>query len=624
MTLKTSSNRGFTEWKHTYFWALKKNRGMMALFALLQFMALPMVLMLWLTRQREDGHGNSINDFQTILQNSLPYLVTPLVLIFVIILSVSLFSYMHQKRSVDLFHAIPVGRVPMLLGRYCAGLTAIYIPTLINFIILMITGLSFGIPFTYIGQTLLTYFLWFLLMSTAALTFCVFIAVCSGTTFDMLVSILGINVAYPLIVLLSSIFASALLPGLHIAPMNHLTVLSAFSPFSAAFLPYRLSHTYLSDDFTPINEGGFFLLWWILFTAVLLIGSIWLYKRRKSECAESSFAFPLPKIVIRFMVTAAAGLGLGLILQSTTNSTFNFFLGIITGSLAAHIVTEVVYSRGFSQLKRSFRYYLLFAAIFIASYGVLSTGAFGYDTQIPNASNVSSVQVDLRAKYSDDRDYIYLDTDTGDRRATIIPTLKQSENIEKLVAFHHKYMDMRRESSYPYLIQNADSPNLTIKYNLKNGKTITRAYLLDYTDLNYEDVPGKDNPLVKTITDIEEYRKTGSILFYVDPHDIKSMDYSSNNYKDPVTFAANLNTREELLEALRQDYLDGKVYNRRNSKNDAASLSINFREPFSYTDQFKPLLDGYTGKINVYDVSYNFDQASGKTKELIHRLGWDK
>jgi ABC-2 type transport system permease protein len=623
MTLKTSSNRGFTEWKHTYFLALKKARGMMALFALLQFMALPMVLMIWLTKQRDSGETKFEYDFNMILENCVPYLATPLVLIFTIILAVSLFSYMHQKRSVDLFHAIPVGRVPMLLGRYCAGLTAVFVPTLINFFIFMITGLSFGVPFTAAWETIVVYFLWLLLMSTAALTFSVFVAVCSGTTFDMVVSILGINAAYPLLVILGSVFASSLLPGLRVDPTNHLTILSAFAPFAAAFLPYRLNNVdYFSFDPLQANRQLFFLVWWILFTAALLVGSVQLYKRRKSECAESSFAFPLPKIVIRFMVTAVAGLGFGLILQSATNSAANFILGIISGSLAAHLVTEAVYSRGFSQLKKSFRYYLLFAAVFVASYGVLSTGAFGYDTRIPNASDVASVRIDLQNNYSYGNDYIY--GKNGSRIASVIPTLKQPENIEKLVAFHQKHISKLRETSFPYLIQNMDLTNFTMEYTLKNGKTIKRTYILAYTDPQSGDAPEKDNPLVKEITDLEEYRKSSSILFYAEPDQIKSVDYTVYAEKDSITFAPNLDAKKELLEALQQDYLDGKVNNRKTQQEDGVSIYIDFKENLDPSSKLKSYLNGYAGKINLVGNRYQLTKEPGKTMELIHRLGWDK
>lgn len=91
----------------------------------------------------------------------------------------------------------------MLLGRLCAGLTAIFVPLLVNYAIASIIGASYGIDAAYSFGAVASSMLWLMLMSTAAMIFSIFMAVCTGTIFDMVVSILGINVAYPLLILRS-------------------------------------------------------------------------------------------------------------------------------------------------------------------------------------------------------------------------------------------------------------------------------------------------------------------------------------------------------------------------------------------------------------------------------------
>jgi len=624
MTLTTSSNNSVKEWKETYFWSLKKNRGMMALLLLLQFMAMPLVLIIWLSSRK--NFGPTVNDlnhyFISLLNTVVPFLVTPLTLIFVVVIAVSLFNYMHQKRSVDLFHALPVGRVPMLLGRYCAGLTTLFVPMMLNFAIYLIIGVCYGVDLSMNWKIVIGDLLWLMLMSTATLTFSIFMAVCTGTTFDMVISIVGVNVAYPLLVLSGSMFASALLPGLIISPKIDSLVLSAFAPFVAAFMPYSGNSSYISLDPTAASgPSGGFLAWWIIFTLILLTGSILLYKKRKSECAESSFAFPLPKIVIRFMVTAVSGLGIGLILQSSTQEPANFFVGLVAGSLAAHIVVEAVYSRGFKQLKKSFLYYGVFAAVFIVAYAVLATGAFGYDTRVPNAGDVESISIDAPSFKYDGSDTIY---GANNREiAKITPTLQEKENIEKIVALHKKYVADKKEKTFPYCVDKVNSANFTLTYKLKNGSTMKRSYSVYYTETNANTPTVNDNDMINSITSLKEYCETGSILFYIDPEQIKSIDINTKS-SSGLTLAPSLSTKAELLEALKQDYLDGNInYDKSNS--DDLYLYIEYKNPVDLKEgKLKTLIGNYSGEVHLNGSNFMLPDNSGRTRELIKKLGWDK
>ncbi len=636
MTLTTSSNNYIKEWKKTYLWSLKKNRGMMALLALLLFMAMPMILMIWMSSHDVSSNNYSnqtLNEyFIRYLSAVIPFLVTPLILIFVVVIAVSLFSYMHQKRSVDLFHALPIGRVPMLLGRYFAGLTTLFLPILLNFSIVLIVGAVHQVSIEKYLSTVISYMLWLILMSTAALTFCVFMAVCTGTTLDMVLSILGVNAAYPLLIFLGSTFASLLLPGLSIIPAVNSTVLSALSPFMAAFMPYSGNGSYLSvnDGLATNGPSGVFLAWWIVFTLILLAGSILLYKKRKSECAESNFAFPLPKIVIRFMITAVVGLGLGLVLHMSTNNPANFFIGVVSGSLAAHIVVEAIYSRGFKQLKKSFVYYGIFAVAFIAAYAVLAVGCFGFDTRMPNAEDVASIDVSSPSISYQGDNSIYNENHL--KITEVIPTLKEKSNIEKVVSLHQKFVTDMRNKAYPYCVEKNSGPNFTITYNLKNGKTIKRTYSVYYTDTNSYTPSVNDNDLINSITELKEYRENGSLLFYLEPEYIKSVDLNinskdknTNNNEERLTFAPDLNTKKELLESLKQDYLDGKIINGKNLDDNTIYLVIECKDPIELKDgRLKTFLNDYNGKITLGTGSYDLGSGTSRTRELIEKLGWNK
>ncbi|MDC0700718.1 ABC transporter permease, partial [Blautia wexlerae] len=322
MTSKISLNKFLPELGNTYLWATKKNLGMMALLATLQFLAFPLIV--WFSLANTEmiswipAGEQYANVFSRVSYYSTTFLVTPLCLLFVLLTAVSLFQYMHNKRSVDLFHALPVGRSAMLLGRFLAGLTTLFAPMLLNFSVVAVIGLAYGIENSgkHIGY-LYSVLLWLFLMLTAALLFCVLMAVCSGTTLDMVLSVIGVNIAYPLLILAVLFVMSCLLPGFNTDQVPPLLA-TLISPFTAIFAAV------MSVD-QAFDAGKItFLIWWIVFSVFLALLCVYLYRRRKSESAENTFAFAIPKQIIRFLLTAVGGLGLGLIFYWYNSTTLNF------------------------------------------------------------------------------------------------------------------------------------------------------------------------------------------------------------------------------------------------------------------------------------------------------------
>ncbi|HBC27269.1 MAG TPA: ABC transporter permease, partial [Ruminococcaceae bacterium] len=378
---------------------MKKRLGLMGLFTGLNFMAMPLILFLALNNAKTNrdllpanGYTIDLNDvFSACTRLIFPLLVLPLSLLLVIILSVLLYGYMHQKRSVDLFHSLPVRRGPLLGGRFLAGVVMLAVPLAVSFLVSLLLCLYFGLDaaqyLPYLGKA----FAWILFISVVCFLFSTLMAVCSGTTFDMVISIVVISVTYPLLIVLARMVAGMLLPGLMVKNLLGSVVTTALSPFAAAFI-------YFVPGEADVELGSFgpaFVVWWVFLAAVMAVVTVVLYRKRKSECAESNFAFPLPKIFIRFIATGAAGFACALIFFSALNSDASFWVGLLAGSLAAHIIAEAVYGRGFKGLKRSFGYYGVFLVAFAVYYGILATGAFGFDTRIPTASRVTSVEINV-------------------------------------------------------------------------------------------------------------------------------------------------------------------------------------------------------------------------------------
>lgn len=623
MTSTTSSLNGSSRFRQTYLWSLKKNIGMMVLLALLLFLANPLILLISLpgeaaaiarnTDLTQAEKAESLSQSYTgMVSRVAPVLAMAIVLLFCAILCVNLFGYLQKKRSVDLFHSLPVGRETLLLGRWFAGITVLFVPVVLDFLSLWAIGAAYGVSVAEGFMTPLVVMLWVLLMGAAAFTFCLFMMVCAGTTLDAVLSALGVNAGYPLLIMCVYYIAGLLLPGFYGDAFQHLGILTLFAPFAAAFVAVMRT------------ESVWFLVWWIVLTALLLAGSVLLYRRRRSEAAEDNFAFPLPKIIVRFLVTAVSGLGFGLFLSGTENANANFFIGVFFGSLAAHVIVEAVYSRGFQRMKKSFAWYGVFAVAFVAFYGVLCTGLFGYDTRIPDASQVESISVNADSYWTGSGSQLVYGDNFRNRLLTLSPTIHEKENIKTVVGIQQDLIRQYR-SQFPFRLKKHMGDGLTFSYHMKNGSVFTRTYRSYSDQMNLEKML---TPAYDKLNGMQEFVRTEDLIFYLSPENFKSLEIY-NNKADSRTFVPNAEQAEQFKKALEQDFLDGKV-NRRYEWPEGQQpetekhlqIGVDYKENFEPGEKLKAMLGGYEGKVNLNGGDYNFFDDSAATWKLLKQWGW--
>lgn len=633
MTSTTSSLSGLGQFRQTYAWSLKKNLGMTALLALLLFLANPLILLISmpgqienLARQDQMTQAQKLESlsrsYTSMVSNVFPAFAVAIVLLFCAVLCISLFGYMQKKRSIDLYHALPLGRVPMLTGRWCAGLTALFVPVVLDFVSLSIIGSAYGVSVTAGSREPLIQMLWVLLMGAAAFTFCMFMMVCTGTTLDAVLSALGVNGGYPLLVLCVFTIAGMLLPGYGVDIGSNTAALTAFAPFAAAFTAVLQEHSV------------WFLLWWILLTAVLFIASVLLYERRRSETAEDNFAFPIPKILIRFILTAVGGLGFGLILTETGTQGSGFFIGVLAGSLATHLIVEAIYSRGFKHMKRSFAWYGVFAVAFVAFYGVLCTGLFGYDTRVPDASQVESVAIDADSYWTGNGSQMVMDENYR-TLANLAPSLKEEQNIRTVIDAQRQITEAYR-ANFPYRLKPNQYSGLTLSYRMKDGSVMKRTYRSYSDDMDLQEIL---SPFYERLIGMKEYAESCDLIFYVEPEDIERIEVMADDMKDNRSHALDSGTAKRLQQALEQDFLDGKVNRRTDvkvsvtsspfgggsavsvSSSSSMNLHLEFRQNITAkTDRMKALLGGYEGKFNINGGMYQFTDESSATWKLLKEL----
>lgn len=558
MTLITSfTKRSMRAFASIFRFSLRKNTGSLLLYGFLQMVLLPLILLIHLMNAVANHGMYSVTldiylpaAFSDCLRLLFPLGAVPLMLVFVIVFSIQLFRYMHGKRSVDLFHALPVGRTPLLLGKYCAGLFSLIVPFLCNILLCLLIGAFYGALGSSTTAFLLHYVLWFLLMTISCFTFAMLIAVCSGTTMEMMVSGTLISVSWPLAVLLVMLLIEELLPGY--IPGYDITAITALSPVIAAFVPFAAPLLVLTGTDTI---SFWFTAWWIFLPVVMLVTAVFTYRRRKSEAAENPLSFPVLKILIRLVTTFAAGLGFGFLMYMFFGLEQSFFIGALAGSIAAHIVAEALYARGFKGMLKSFRWYAVPVVLFVVLYLSLSTGLFGYDIRIPPEEQIASAKISIpqnfyHAEVTDTEGYYYsydynqgsFSKEDGTLLTDLLPSTDDPVLLKMITTLHQTAVENNRSLSYPYRLGAFQpwSDTIEIEYSLKNGTVFSRRIPVSAGGRLYESLSTQ----ARAIASDETFRRQSNLAYYLTPAYIESVELSGH------WSAQTLRPRDEVLQDL--------------------------------------------------------------------------
>ena len=466
---------------------------------------------------------------------------------FTIVFAVSLFHYLQNKRSVDLYHALPIRRETMLLGRVCAAFASLAVPFVVLFLLSLAIAALFGVQmqWTYVSEAgcavgpLFSKLLFSLLNTLAFLCLVVFFLVCCGTVFDAAVSAIAFCGGLPLLLLLCSEYVHIALAGFgsHNIP---LIVYELTNPLAAILVMFQ----------TGATEGASpaLTVWMLIYAAICLALSLFLYRKRRSEAAENAFAFPLPRIIIRFLVSACSGLLLGFLVKSLAPG-FPMPISVLIGAFLAHLAVEMVYNRGVRGLWKATPAYGVCAALFLVFALICATGAFGYTYRIPAVNDVQAVEV-TDVMGHNHKVSLFTQSDLGPNMylSSYDILLGEPENVEDAVALHQSVLDSLRARG-PLLPVTNDA-DVSFRYILKDGSVMTRSF-------SYSLVPESFYDETEALNTLEENVRNTIDCFYISADSFDSVFL--HTYYDDTMDAVPLDEadRADLLQALQTDYLAG-------------------------------------------------------------------
>lgn len=441
-----------------------------------------------------------------------------------VLVSTMLFHYLHNRLSVDFYHAMPVSRTKLFLSRYFTGLTFLLVPLVLSHLLCILCQLLFYVPFlsaaTIWQQGLASLAVWMMLY-TVVFTFSCMVAVTSSNVIESLVYSAAINGAATGVAGIFTYYASGLY-GVEI---------SSELPFLIS--PYGLIAR-IFDNLYQIDTLLYAGIWFVL--AILgVFGCIWLYRRYHSEWAQqwgrqSVFA-QIMKLLAGFLMAFLLG---GAVFDSLFESRVVLtVVSALVGAPLGFLLVEGATGKGFSSLHKSARFIPLTILVCMIVPVFFATDGFGMVYNIPAAEEVVSVSISNNLQsynryYYDDNSFAALSNRSS-------PVLTTPESIELVRQLHQKAID---EQEYEGMTGN----NTLFTYETSGG-WMHRRYSFAEEDL----------PLLLELFCQPEYVRQTQPVFFYQPEVLGSVTVS-----DCLTFsvgsvdAANY---QQLLEAVRTDLL---------------------------------------------------------------------
>ncbi len=398
--------------------------------------------------------------YSLLFRSSLSTLPIAMLMAVPVLVALLLCRYLHVRKQAATLHSLPVTRLSLYVTNVISGLALQYLPILLNGIILLcysaFGGYSAIMPmesvFQFVGLQLL-----FTLVLFAVP---VFFGVLTGN------SILQVIFTY----------AAYLLPWGICAGCSYLLSLVLYG-YQNSTIPFQplLNHIPIFQVVQAFQEhitfGWTCVLIQLAIGAGLLVLTYLFYRRRHLETAGDAISFAWLKPVFKYLVTFCTCLAAVTYLSAMQGE-------ITVGSGIVFLIAAVLAYFGSEMLMRkTFRVFHLWKGLilFIAITGVgsaaVSTDIFGYETYIPEASEIVS------AAYGNEK----MTPVTAKAGYQVEGEVQDPEVIQMITQVHRSMIDNKQTILQDPLEDAPRSRQIFryVSYRLKNGKIVTRQYRLD-------------------------------------------------------------------------------------------------------------------------------------------------
>ena len=460
------------------------------------------------------------------LDQAIIYIVLFAMGILSILIAIRIFSFICDKKTVNVYYSLGIKRTSLFLTKYLSGIVlicaSVIIPVILSYLVnLLYLGaswqLSLALLHLYCG---LSVFLLICFSITAA----VFSSV--GTVSEAVVYSVAVLFAPTVIVYMTEQIVGAFLPSStlnvyinHFTDNQHhwntgeslLTATAAYNPllfFAEDILTYACAMKENGEIVLQGTDSGWVfpnllihIPWFIIAFAAGVLGAF-LFRRIK---AENCGFLNTNKILSNLTIFELCLVGSSIMLREIEWTPVPVVLGSgVCVAFILYLVAEAFLKRNFKKIFVSLYKFVAHIAVIAIIFGICATGAFGYDKYIPDKSKIESAEIAVPFSYSEfstnsmdyGRSYNGIFRMYEAYRMTYLPVMTDSEDIDTVMEINRFINETEADDGL--------SCTVIIRYNYKNGNFSERRHTL--TSL-------KEAQSLLKIRDTKVYRQHIDTLF---------------------------------------------------------------------------------------------------------------
>ncbi len=390
-------------------------------------------------------------------------------LIVPVLLAAMLFHYLHNRLSVDFYHAMPLSRKKLFFSRYFVGIVFLLVPLLVSRLLCTVVHLAFYTGRLTAGQIVssgvIDLLVWAAL-HVIAFTFSCMVAVTTSNAVESIVYSGAVNGA------LAAIYF------IFVSYSYNLYGISELPDWGLYLSPYGLiGRCMLPNNSWNYSTGNLVMvLVWLLIALAAIPLILRLYNRFQSEWAQqwgrqSTFS-QLMKVLAGFLVSFV--LCMTLFSMLFDNILPNSIAAALVGGPIGFLVVEGITGKGFQNLRRSGKYILATVALCLSCTLFLATGGFGMVSRVPSADRVEEVELHL---YGQNVYFERLNSNVGTNE--VVATLSSPEAIDLVLQLHQAAVEEGED------YQGLRGNHMKIEYTLSPfDSSMSRDYSFAVSDLD--------------------------------------------------------------------------------------------------------------------------------------------
>ncbi len=384
--------------------ALKRLKWLGILYAVALFLELPLLIWMELGKQKMQL-GNQWAELAN--NNFSPQMLFHPVanltnIVVSLVFGLILFYYLQNDRAGTFFHNLPIKRWSLYCQNLLAGLTLIWLPILINGLLIYGVLSYYGVnevqwtntnlhgpygepinagqPGIPVGQLLAHWLLLSLFMTALFYIFTVFVGMLTGNVL-LQGALTLIGLVLPL--------------GLYILVKYNLWKLLYGFPRDLnerATLWLSPLVKYLDiQDYRLLFKSPAGHLWYLAAAVFFCLAGLYLYRQRHVEAAGETLAAGWIRHLFKYGVAACAALTGGVYFSTfSDNSPAAMYLGYIIGGALGYIIADMIAYKSFQFYKR-WKGLLVFGAVFVLLLASVKLDLYGYQKYVPAQDEVKEV-----------------------------------------------------------------------------------------------------------------------------------------------------------------------------------------------------------------------------------------